>query len=115
MNVPTQTVHPWKAAIRTFVQAELPLLLAIAVAAPTIIDELPAEYIPENVYAWLIVAATAVAGFAAALARISAIPVVNELLARYIGLGTGDEDIISPKEKPATVEAEPRKDPGLEK
>lgn len=108
-NVPTQTVHPWKAAVRTFVQAEIPLLLALAVAAPTIIEELPAEYLPDGVYAWLILAATVVAGFAAALARIAAIPVVNEVLARYVGLGTGDEDIISiSKDEDTKV----REDPG---
>lgn len=84
----TQVVHPWKASLRTAVQTVVPLILALALAAPAIVNELPDQYVPEGIYVWLGTAAAAAAAFAGALARISAIPAVNDFLDR-LGLGTG--------------------------
>lgn len=91
VGVPTQVAHPWKASIRTFLQTWGVLLFAVAVAGPQLVSEIPAGYLPDEVYAWLLAAATGLAVGAGILARIMAHPAVNAILIK-LGLGTGVEN-----------------------
>lgn len=83
---PTQTVHPWRATLRTVVAG----LLAAATLAPLII--LAIGPVEGALYARISGAVIAVAG---AITRIFAIPAVNDLLSR-IGVGTSPRAELGP-------------------
>lgn len=84
----TQERFPWKAAIRTAIQAGIPTLFLIALTA--ILEETTkfiTDLSPDSQIAGYAVAATAfVSGLSALNARIMATPAVNEFLTK-IGLG----------------------------
>lgn len=85
----TQVQHPWKATLRTIVQVGIPALLAFGVVIPQIIDiilETAGETLPVEARAWLLGAGVAVTAVAGAIAKIMALPLVNEWLTK-IGLG----------------------------
>lgn len=86
----TQEAHPWKATLRTFVQAFIPTVLALVLALPEILDALLDAPLPAEVRTWLLGISGGAAGVAAALARLMAIPAVNDWLIT-LGLGTGTE------------------------
>lgn len=86
----TQEAHPVKASLRTFVQAFVPAVISLVLVAPEILDALLDVPLPGEVRAWLLGISGAVAGIAAALARLMAIPAVNDWLIT-LGLGTGTE------------------------
>lgn len=72
---PTQVVYPSKATLRTGVQ----VVLGLAVAMPFLVQDIGLDNtIP--------IVAT-VLGVSAVIARVMAIPAVNILLAKYLGLG----------------------------
>lgn len=74
---PTQTAHPWKATLRTIVS----VVVSLAAAAPIIYTAIT------NQDAELATGAFATAlAVSAAVTRLMALPVVNDLLTR-IGLG----------------------------
>lgn len=94
---PTQVRRPWRATLRTFVQALIPTILALALVVPEVVkiilDE-TGEAMPEKFRLVLLGISGAVAAVAAILARVMAIPAVEMLLRRYIpGLSA------APKEK----------------
>ncbi|AYN57000.1 hypothetical protein SEA_VITAS_22 [Microbacterium phage Vitas] len=85
----TQTEHPWKATLRTLVQVGIPALIGIGVVVPEVIQIILdgfGETMSVEVRAWFLAAAAAVTAGAGVLARIMAIPLVNEFLTK-IGLG----------------------------
>lgn len=102
-GTPTQQAHPWKATVRTAVQTFIPLVLALMLAGPEILEAF--ADVPTEGAAWATLGGIAVglAAVAGALARLSAIPAVEALLIK-LGLGTGaeTEDEIAP---PGTEQA----------
>lgn len=92
MNTPTQTVYPWKAALRTFVQTIIPALLVVNLVLPQIVDIINVELgkaalvLPD----WITLAVNSlIIGLSvtsAIITRIMAIPGVNAWLTK-IGLG----------------------------
>lgn len=85
--VSSQSAFPGRAVVRTFVQTWLPGLLAALVVVPEILDAILAGPLPDDVRAWLVAAATAVAAVSATVARVMAIPAVDAFLQR-LGLSS---------------------------
>lgn len=86
----TQEAHPGKASLRTGVQAFIPAVISLVLVAPEILEALADAPIGGEARAWLLGISGAVAAVAATLARIMAIPAVNDWLIT-LGLGTGTE------------------------
>jgi hypothetical protein len=92
MTTPTQVQHPNRAALRTFLQAWVPLLALALVVVPIIVDIILDEAgkagvdIPPGLRLILVGIATAAALISAVISRIMAIPAVEQLLQR-LGLG----------------------------
>lgn len=85
----TQVQHPWKATLRTIVQVGIPAIITIGAIIPQVIDiilESLGETLPIGARAWFLAASLGVTAVAGAIARIMALPLVNELLTK-IGLG----------------------------
>lgn len=86
----TQTRYPWRAAVRTFVQVWLPLLVVIVLGLPeliAIIDAEAGEHLPPQLRAWLLGLSTLASVLAAVGARVMALPWVGQLLDATRGLG----------------------------
>lgn len=80
---PTQVLNPWRAALRTVVQVGLPAFLFVLLVGPQILQILAEDlgaHLPEGVIAWLLGAAAVLTAVSGALARIMAIPRVNDAL-----------------------------------
>lgn len=87
-GVPTQVAHPWVTTARTVVQTAFPAVIGLVVVLPLILEEIVAgmgEQLPEQLRLWLLAAAAFVTALAGTLARIFAIPAVNNAL-RSLGL-----------------------------
>ncbi|UYL88312.1 membrane protein [Arthrobacter phage EvePickles] len=83
--IPSQVVHPWKAAIRTFLQVLVPAVLLILTVGPEVLQIIAEQLkgqVPDGFIAWLLAAAGLLAAIAGAAARIMAIPQVNAALGR---------------------------------
>jgi len=83
-ETPTQVAHPWVTTARTVVQTAIPAVLVLVVVLPQIIDavlEGMGESLPEGLRLWLLGAAAFITAVAGTLARIFAIPAVNQALA----------------------------------
>lgn len=81
--VPTQVARPWRATWRTVVQVGLPAFLIFAGVLPEILETViggMGDTLPAGVRAWLAAAAAVVTAAAGTLARIAAIPAVNDWL-----------------------------------
>ena len=72
---PTQVESPWRATVRTAFQA----LVALAIAAP-LIYRAAVGGDPAEATGWAAVAL----GICAGIARVMALPVVNDLIERYV-------------------------------
>lgn len=89
---PTQVRRPWRATLRTFVQALIPSVFLAAVVVPQVVQAILDEsssrniHIPDSLRLALLAISAGVAFVAALLARIMAIPAV-EVLLRKVGLG----------------------------
>lgn len=83
---PTQTTYPWKAALRTFVQAFISFAGIAAIAAPELQMFIDQFWPGSPVIAWIGVGAAFIGAIAALISRLMAIPGVNEFLTQ-IGLG----------------------------
>ena len=82
---PTQVAHPWKATLRTVVQVGIVLFTFVLAAGPAILKILAEDlgaHLPPGITAWLLTAAAVLTALAGAVARIMAIPRVNDLLGR---------------------------------
>jgi hypothetical protein len=82
---PTQVVHPWRAALRTFVQVLVPALLLVLTVGPEVLEIIATQLkgqVPEGFLSWLLAASLFLATLASILARIMAIPQVNALLGK---------------------------------
>ena len=84
-DVPTQVAHPGVTTARTIVQTAIPALLVLVVIVPEILQAVVdgmGESLPDGLRLWLLGAAAFVTAVAGTLARIFAIPGVNESLAK---------------------------------
>lgn len=84
-TTPTQVAHPWKATFRTVLQAAIVLFTFVLAAGPAILNILAENmqgHLPPEVLVWMLGAAAFLSALAGAVARIMAIPRVNELLGR---------------------------------
>ena len=82
-GAPTQVRFSARAVVRTLVQVILPGALAAGVVIPQIIQvvlEQAGESMPSALRVWLLAASAGVAGVAAALAKIMALPAVEGFL-----------------------------------
>jgi hypothetical protein len=81
--VPTQVARPWRATWRTVVQVGIPSAIVLVGVTPevlTIVLDGMGEHLQPEARAWLAGAAAVVTALAGTLARIAAIPRVNEAL-----------------------------------
>lgn len=86
-EVATQVAHPGVTVARTVVQTAIPAVLALVVILPLVLQAVVdgmGETLPDGLRLWLLGAAAFVTAVAGTLARIFAIPGVNEALS---GLG----------------------------
>jgi len=89
--IPSQVVHPWRAAFRTFVQVFVPAVMLVLTVGPAVLQIIAEQFrglVPDGFITWLLGASVFLATLAATVARIMAIPQVNALLER-IKLGAG--------------------------
>ncbi len=87
VSTPTQVTHPNRAAVRTFVQAAVPLVLAaLAIVPPIVQSVLDDPSIPGSLRVWLLAVAAGIAAVAGIISRVMAIPGVNAWLT---SLGVG--------------------------
>lgn len=87
-DVPTQVAHPGVTTLRTIVQTAIPSVIGLVFILPLILQEVVTgmgDQLPEGLRLWLLGAAAFVTAVAGTLARIFAIPGVNEAL-RGLGL-----------------------------
>ena len=87
----TQTRHPWRAVVRTTLQVGVPVVLALGIVVPEVVqivlEEIGARAdVPDWLRVWLLGTAAVVTGVSAVLARIMAIPQVEAFLERVRGL-----------------------------
>jgi len=90
MTTSTQQAHPVRASWRTAVQTVLSVILVLGVLAPIVAAILTEElgaHLPASWLAWIVGAAAVLAAVSAALARIMAIPAVDDWL-RHLGLSS---------------------------
>lgn len=81
--VPTQVARPWRATWRTVVQVGLPAFLVLAGVLPEVLDVVAdgmGDVLPAGFRAWLAAAAAVITAAAGTLARVAAIPAVNDWL-----------------------------------
>jgi len=81
--VPTQVARPWRATWRTVVQVGIPAFAILLGILPEVLDEIVAgmgDHLPAGLRAGLAGAAVVITALAGTLARIAAIPKVNEAL-----------------------------------
>lgn len=81
--VPSQVANPWRAVWRTFWEVLIPAVLLVLTVGPEVLRILAEDLganLPEGFIAWLLGASALLASLAGALARIAAIPKVNEAL-----------------------------------
>jgi hypothetical protein len=83
---PTQTVYPWKAALRTGLQALTSALILVALIGPLLADFIRDQFPGSPVAGWIIGGVAFCAALSALIARIMAVPQVNAALTA-IGLG----------------------------
>lgn len=83
----TQELNPASAVIRTILQVGVPAFLSLGVLLPEILDVIEKNMpgvLPEGLRLWLLGAAGVLTGASAAIARIMAIPGVNDFLRQYL-------------------------------
>lgn len=91
--VTTQQQHPWRAALRTALQAAVAIpagLLLLVTVLDAVLDAPIAQYLPPAWGAWLAGASAFLAALSATLARIMAIPSVDAWL-KKIGAASAPE------------------------
>lgn len=93
----TQTEHPARAAVRTFIQAWIPGIIGALIVVPEIVrivlDEFTRSNVetPEQLRLILVAIATGAALVSSVIARVMAIPAVERAL-RKLGLGAAPTD-----------------------
>lgn len=83
-DVATQVAHPGITTARTVVQTAIPAVIGLVFILPLILQEVVTgmgDQLPEGLRLWLLGAAAFVTALAGTLARIFAIPGVNNALA----------------------------------
>lgn len=86
---PTQVTHPWKATLRTFVQTWIAGAVAFLLAWP-LVEPVISEYVdtlPPYIARFVLPTVTVIASIAGLVAKLMAIPRVNEWLTHHLGLG----------------------------
>lgn len=85
-TTPTQVAHPWRATLRTILQALVAALVVLPLAVPVITDWIAENpgLLPTEVAAGVTAAGAAVVAIAGLVARLMAVPGVDEFLRTYI-------------------------------
>jgi len=83
---PTQVSYPWRAALRTGVQALIGVLAALIAIAPLLTDFIESTWPGSPVIAWVAAGAAFAGAIAVLITRVMALDSVNGLLTR-LGLG----------------------------
>lgn len=82
---------PGRRTARTALAVGLSSLVGLVIVLPEIlqiiVDEFGAQ-LPEHIRLWLLAAAGVITALAAAVTRIMAIPIVNDILSRFTPFGT---------------------------
>ena len=92
-TTPTQVAHPWKAALRTGVQAFLGVAAVALIAFPFVSDFVESQWPGSPVLGWITVAASFVGGLSLLVSRIMAIPGVDAFLTDKVGLGAAPRSV----------------------
>ena len=95
-----QTVHPWKTALRTFVQVGIPAFIAFAALVPEVLQLVLDQFgqvLPDSVRVVLLGIAALITGTATLLARIMALPKAVAFARKYMKW-------LAPDDKPAEIE-----------
>lgn len=90
---PSQVAYPWRATLRTVLEVGLVLFGFVLLAGPEILRILAEDlkaHLPAGLYAAMLAWAAILTALAGALARIAALPRVNDLLGR-IRLDAGSQ------------------------
>ena len=87
----TQTRHPWRAVVRTSLQVGIPVVLALGLVVPEVVQIVLEEVgartdVPDWLRVALLGTAAVVTGVSAVLARVMAIPQVETFLERVKAL-----------------------------
>jgi hypothetical protein len=78
---PTQTKYPWRATIRTWIQAFVGIVLTLQLILPAIVDAVNGtEGVPASVRGWTAAVSGGIAVICALVARVMAIPQVEAWL-----------------------------------
>lgn len=108
-TLPTQVSHPWKAAVRTFIQALLSGLVVAVAAWPILQDFLVQIGLDgSGFFAWTTSAGVVLAALAAGVSRLMAIPAVEQFLQKLgvgaVPKGETDEYVITTDVRSAVEE-----------
>lgn len=87
----TQTVHPWRAALRTGTNTALSVLTLLVVALPLVSDFIEEFWPGSPAVAWIASAVLFAGALATLINRLILLPAFNEFLTR-IGLGPAPKD-----------------------
>lgn len=96
----TQTQHPWRAVLRTFVAVGIPAFLSFAWLVPDVVQVVLDQFgavLPESVRVVLLGIAAAITGVALVITRIMALPRAVEFARKYLRW-------LAPDNKPAESE-----------
>ena len=83
----TQAANPWRATIRTALQAGIPAFVGLLLILPAIIQEVVdgfGQHLPDGFRLWLAGAAAVITALSATIARVMAIPGVIEWTRAYL-------------------------------
>lgn len=83
----TQSEHPWRAAVRTFVQTVIPALIGLALIVPLVVQTAldgVGHLIPPEWAAAATGLAVSIAAVAAMVARVMALPAVVDWTKRWV-------------------------------
>ena len=79
----TQTEFPWRATLRTIIQAIIGFAVLLPIIVP-IVNETLGQYLPDQWEAWTVGAAGAVTALIACVTRLMAVPAVDAWLDRWL-------------------------------
>lgn len=101
----TQVRRPGQTTVRSVIQNVLAVVLVVVTVGPPILEAiLQEDSLPENLRTALLAVGAIIAAVAGVLARIMAIPQVNEAL-RRIGIGASPAQVLNRNLQPMEVSA----------
>ena len=98
-HLATQELNPGRTTWRTIIQVAPSAILGLVVLLPIIIEEVLkgfGEQMPESIRLWLLGVAAFVTALSATLARIMAIPAVNDWFRKHFKPAAPDHQEVTP-------------------